>query len=173
MSSPIRVPGGTAQPTSPPAEHARCNHERVEVRKRTQSNGVLIAARQCLACGSNLGAVPKKTLQTVTGLPEWDNDLNKRYWEQRHARVQAATEARNLEWWAWYDDYLRSAKWHAKRDAVLRRDNYVCRGCGTNRAVQVHHLTYARVGREMLFDLVSVCKDCHATIHEQESTDGF
>jgi hypothetical protein len=30
----------------------------------------------------------------------------------------------------------------------------------------VHHLTYERVGYEDLDDLVSVCEDCHETVHQ-------
>lgn len=31
--------------------------------------------------------------------------------------------------------------------------------------VEVHHLTYERVGYEMLFDLISVCDPCHEQLH--------
>lgn len=176
MGFPIQVPGGLPFPDEPQyPSFPRCEHQRVDVRKRRQSNNVLVAVRQCVTCGANCGAVRKDSLQTVTGLPEWDDDLQKTYretvaadWE---AKRNAAAAARNRQWWEWYNDYLNSPKWHAKRAAVLKRDNYVCRGCGTNRAVQVHHLDYKRVGKEMLFDLVSICLECHNAIHEQGDRD--
>jgi len=50
--------------------------------------------------------------------------------------------------------------------AVLERDLRLCQGCRQRPATQVHHQTYRRVGREMLFDLVAVCDECHDAIHE-------
>ncbi len=36
-----------------------------------------------------------------------------------------------------------------------------------NRAEDVHHLTYARLYDEMLFDLIAVCRDCHERLHPE------
>ena len=90
--------------------------------------------------------------------------------EVRQARWRADQERRDREWWQWYDKYLASPEWLARRHAVLKRDGHLCQGCLRNTATQVHHLTYERVGGEMLFDLVSVCKACHEKIHEKLST---
>ena len=35
-------------------------------------------------------------------------------------------------------------------------------------ATQVHHLTYAHLGDELLFELISVCDDCRKRIHHSE-----
>jgi hypothetical protein len=35
-----------------------------------------------------------------------------------------------------------------------------------NWAVDVHHQTYDRLYNEMCFDLVAVCRECHAKIHK-------
>jgi hypothetical protein len=64
-----------------------------------------------------------------------------------------------------YDLYMSSPEWTDKRKAVLRRAHGICEGCGRRPAIQAHHLTYQRFGREMLFDLVAVCLECHALIH--------
>jgi len=45
----------------------------------------------------------------------------------------------------------------------MKRDNHAC-PCG-ERAVNVHHITYERVGREANADLISVCRECHERIH--------
>lgn len=71
---------------------------------------------------------------------------------------------RTAEWWAKYDEYLRSATWAEKRVKVLERDQYLCQACRDRRAVQVHHLTYRHVFNEPLFDLVAVCVTCHELI---------
>jgi 5-methylcytosine-specific restriction endonuclease McrA len=86
-------------------------------------------------------------------------------WAVRSAQYQAEQERKNREWWERYDKYLASPEWLALRRAVLKRDGHLCQGCLQNAATQVHHLTYERVGDEMLFDLVSVCKACHEKIH--------
>lgn len=67
-----------------------------------------------------------------------------------------------------HGDYLRSPEWRAKRDAVLRRDGYMCQACLQNQAVQVHHKTYRHWGNEPLFDLVAVCEICHDEITKMD-----
>lgn len=158
---------------------AECRHERVEVRKRQHSDGSTHVVEQCLACGKQTRAVPKvKWIRDgimPSRLPEWQEEVRQDYWKRRrveweenYKREQAG---KNAEWWAWYNRYLESPQWKALRVKVLRRDKFVCQGCGTAGATQVHHLTYKRVGREMLFDLVSVCDTCHDSIHAAEEAD--
>jgi hypothetical protein len=35
-----------------------------------------------------------------------------------------------------------------------------------------HHLTYAHLGDELLFELISVCDDCHARLHTAKTEIG-
>jgi len=64
------------------------------------------------------------------------------------------------------DTYLKSDAWQRKRYVVLKRDNWRCVNCG-GRATQVHHTRYAKynIGREPIEWLVSICNDCHESIH--------
>lgn len=68
-----------------------------------------------------------------------------------------------------YPHYLRSAHW-----ADVRRE-YQSSGlpqdcfCGETEGIQLHHMTYERVGREELADLTPVCPTCHAMIHALEA----
>ena len=73
-------------------------------------------------------------------------------------------------WWDWYSAYLRSPEWAAKRQRVLERDSFLCQyqNCRAI-ATEVHHLTYERVGEELLEDLLSVCGGCHTCIHGRRS----
>lgn len=73
--------------------------------------------------------------------------------------------AKGAEWWTVYTQYLRSEKWKRKRLRVLQRDGFRCRLCKQRKATTVHHLTYSRVGREWLRDLISVCSLCHSQKH--------
>jgi hypothetical protein len=67
--------------------------------------------------------------------------------------------------WGWYNEYLASPQWQAKRVAVIRRDR-VCQGCG-GEGNHCHHLSYDDVGREFLFQLMLLCEDCHDRWHLQ------
>jgi len=60
----------------------------------------------------------------------------------------------------WYDHYLRSEQWQQKRQAILERDGH-CVKCFRERSLVVHHLTYKRVGNELLEDLITLCRQCH------------
>jgi len=62
--------------------------------------------------------------------------------------------------------YLKSALWQDKRKLVLARDNCHCVDCGANHNLQVHHLRYTHLGKELLDDLVTVCGDCHFKRHK-------
>jgi 5-methylcytosine-specific restriction endonuclease McrA len=64
-----------------------------------------------------------------------------------------------------YSEYLISDQWKDKRHLVLLRDNNVCKSCFSAPATLVHHKTYIHVFDEPLFDLESVCKECHDKIH--------
>ena len=75
-------------------------------------------------------------------------------------------EPRKREWWRKYNAYLLSDAWRTKRALVLERSGYNCEGCGAVRACQVHHLTYAHVGNEFLWELKAVCNACHERLHE-------
>lgn len=64
------------------------------------------------------------------------------------------------------NEYLQSDDWRRKRYVVLKRDNWRCVYCGAP-ATQVHHKRYAKknIGKEPIKWLVSVCRDCHDSIH--------
>ncbi len=61
-----------------------------------------------------------------------------------------------------YQKYLLSNEWRDIRKLALERDRYICQICNKV-AEEVHHLTYAHLGHEYLFELVSLCQDCHET----------
>ena len=147
-----------------------CEHNSQETRMRTLSNGRLQPAIQCLVCGSQVRAVKNGT-PTVG---PWDETLQGRYCDLRNAeyeRVRRQRQDQSDQWWEKYDAYLLTETWRSKRARVLARDNYLCQACGTKVATQVHHLTYKRVFDEPLFDLVSVCENCHWKLHRDHPVD--
>ena len=69
---------------------------------------------------------------------------------------------------AQYRAYLQSPAWKAIRQQVLVRDAYACTTCGATSGksiIEVHHLTYERFGHELLEDLITLCRPCHAKVH--------
>ena len=70
-----------------------------------------------------------------------------------------------------YREYLRSPEWRRTRRFALDRAGYRCQLCGkAQRGLQVHHLTYQRLGFEEPDDLVALCDDCHAAQHAGEES---
>lgn len=164
-------------PASPPAVQPSvqqtCEHAAEEARRFTASNGVAHFRVQCLDCGAHVRSVKKAELRCAPDqLAEWDEALRLDYWkrqsEARRAQYEAERQQESAEWWARYDGYLQSTAWERKRDLVLRRDDYRCQANVDERcartASQVHHLTYAHLGQEPLFDLIAVCTPCHGAI---------
>ena len=50
-------------------------------------------------------------------------------------------------WLIWYRTYLQSDAWKRKRAKVLKGAGYKCEVCHRNKATNVHHLSYDRVGK--------------------------
>jgi hypothetical protein len=78
---------------------------------------------------------------------------------------------------AWYEDYLASAHWQRTRIKKLLaadiNDQWSlirCErtGCGLYvplQAINIHHITYKRVGKERPEDLAVFCRSCHGVEH--------
>lgn len=150
-----------------------CKHEQSEIRRKTVSRtGVPMYARQCLACGQQVGQwVKLAEIPDPAGAKPWDGELAESEFSIASAVREEARRtqlSRTSEWWGNYKLYLNSPTWQSKRERVLIRDKYQCQACCRAKATQVHHLTYANVdfkGGEPLFELVSVCEPCHQRLH--------
>ena len=58
--------------------------------------------------------------------------------------------------------YIRTSHWKEIRAQAKIRDGFCCVRCGAaDRRLEVHHLTYDRIGRELLDDVVTLCQPCH------------
>lgn len=62
-----------------------------------------------------------------------------------------------------YTRYLLGEHWLAFSRSVRQKR---CFCCGVGRDLQVHHITYDRLGRERASDVVTVCGGCHSSIHK-------
>jgi hypothetical protein len=60
-----------------------------------------------------------------------------------------------------YQKYLASREWALLKKQVRERCRGKCERCKTGDYESTHHLTYTRIGRELLDDLQAVCNRCH------------
>lgn len=65
-----------------------------------------------------------------------------------------------------YHAYLQSSAWRARRNRRLQMAQWRCEACQGRRDLEVHHLTYARIGREWDQDLRVLCHACHNAEHQ-------
>ena len=126
--------------------------------------------RQCVTCGHSTSGPTKQSVLVEAGvvisdLPPFDRELQDRWDAERRLSRGVERHDRNRRWWADYDRYLASPAWRDRRARVMERDQYQCQGCLEKTATEVHHLTYARAGNELLFDLIALCADCHGRAH--------
>lgn len=70
-----------------------------------------------------------------------------------------------------YYEYLKTEAWQAQRLRVFRRDGFKCVCCGAAKNLDVHHITYKRLGAEELEDLATLCRTCHEKVHNGELQD--
>jgi hypothetical protein len=62
----------------------------------------------------------------------------------------------------WYRNvYLRSPHWRTRRARAIALAGGRCERCGKPGRLEVHHLTYKRLGRERDRDLRALCHPCH------------
>lgn len=156
-----------------------CKHPATAIRWRVRTDGTGCWVRQCLTCGSQAGpqlSGKSKEVLALTKKTPFDTALQERYDERRKAHWQTQQEAerqadlqKRREWWAWYNEYLKSPEWRARRKMVLQRARNMCEGCKSKLATQVHHLSYEHVGDELLFELVAVCDECHRKLHPDKA----
>lgn len=68
-----------------------------------------------------------------------------------------------------YVRHLRSPQWQRTRLAAIRRSGGRCSHCGVAAPLDVHHLTYDRLGKERSSDVVALCRTCHNRVHGKRS----
>lgn len=60
-----------------------------------------------------------------------------------------------------YFRYLASREWTLLKNRLHKRSGGICERCKGAKAAEAHHLTYERIGRELLTDLIHLCSMCH------------
>ena len=165
----------------------KCEHNVVEITKRTIAGGSVQFMRQCNRCGKPIGGAIKKEIAFKENIgqelkafnqelyKDWEQNQNNEFStifndqkkeKEKIDQIFGVEERRDKEkFFDVYNQHLKSEKWKATREKVLKRANYICEGCLEERATQVHHIDYKNVGDELLFQLVAICEKCHDKCH--------
>ena len=141
-------------------EGAVCMHPRVKLVWVPTGESQKQLRYQCFDCGCLNGkAIAHSKAKPNTELVDFEAlDRYHREYQERYDQFRQDRKTR-------YAEYLDSDQWRALRERVFRRAGGTCEGCGLHPATQVHHLTYAHIFSEFLFELVAVCDDCHRLTH--------
>ena len=83
----------------------------------------------------------------------------------RHHRLRHGDHAE-------YELWLRSRTWRALRTRLIKQSDGACEHCGRNYLVvlELHHLTYARLGCELDDDIEVLCRLCHEQADDARRT---
>lgn len=69
-----------------------------------------------------------------------------------------------------YRDYLTTQHWEDTRKRKLSLVGGRCEKCPRSAPLEVHHLTYERLGEERMEDLQTLCRICHCREHGRVPT---
>lgn len=152
-----------------------CAHPRKVIVRWSNAGGQIVHKRYCQDCGTALSNFIATADAEREGVSNVEKDriasISNAYRSERGARLEQiandAAERMQPNNRATYDDYLRSDQWKRKAALVLRRANYVCEGCLSRPATEVHHITYQNLHREFAWELRAVCAACHTRCHER------
>ncbi len=159
--------------------HKPCsNHNLVYVRYQNYG-GSWHLKKQCFTCGQLEGRYyPKHNVHEFDLLPVADLELAEKFdyvdaeqWNQLFIRYEKKrkqiTREKSLDKFLQeHNEYLRTPEWQKRRKLVLERDKHVCQSCLEKPATEVHHKSYRYWKNEPLFELISVCRECHGAITE-------
>lgn len=158
-------------------QNSYCTHESKSIYRATIKHGLMRVGEYCDRCGASFGpAKPQKDKEWVESLPWLPEGLNGNYEREKRAELRQMElelarkqQAERGKFTESYIAYLNSPEWKSKRQLVIKRCNNVCEGCGQAEVQEVHHLTYAHLTNEFLFELVGLYKPCHERIEQSKS----
>ena len=141
-----------------------CTHEKTTIRWRNRSVGLI--GIQCDECGRHVGKWLKHSeVNNPESLDDWIEDVKPMETTERMPVTDADGTVLKYVDRETYNKYLSSDVWKRRREKVILRAGGVCEGCLTAPASEVHHLTYRNIYREFAFELVALCRSCHARAH--------
>lgn len=157
-----------------------CTHEKSSLVKMKVNDGYRVR-RMCSSCYTIFGTFVKQAGLDMSSIKEVNKESYDRWHEEQERRSSKRINEIRDRREAWkkqrffenYNKYLNSPAWKERREEVLKRDNYLCQSCLKARATQVHHLSYKHWGDEPLFELISVCAECHERITRMDQIENL
>jgi hypothetical protein len=153
------------------------------------ADGRKVIQVQCVACLRRIGGAlkqPHRSFGTALGEPggDWLASLSLNELVERHRRLAAYAQLLEGIWSRYtfkpkgdtdplsvysehvrrdrYNERLRRPDWQLLRKRIIERAHGQCELCGVSGSLDVHHLNYARFGKELPEDLAAVCRVCHS-----------
>ena len=148
-----------------------CAHENREIRHRIIKDNRPTYVSQCVRCGHTSTPVKAAEVKRLgIEIPEYDYRRQEHWHRAKSLAYEIARNRLKTEMEAEYSTYRKSPAWEALREKVFERCDNKCELCEKSQATEVHHLTYERIGKEELSDLLGVCRPCHELIHGKKIT---
>jgi hypothetical protein len=139
-----------------------CNHD-TAILTRRRVNAAVTIHLQCQRCGKSLsGALPRADHYFFQGYPEWNAELQEKYWEGQKKEFEDKRPQRRQD----YQAFLSTPEWRTLRHKVLQRAQFPCECCLSDGAVEVHHDGYSDGWLPPAWKLRAVCRSCHERLHE-------
>jgi hypothetical protein len=145
-----------------------CEFKNIKVVQFELENGSFRKANCCINCLKNFSNVKKET-------PHF---MFVSYSERQKIRESIRAEFDKLyssvrdtkkHYKQRYYEYLRSDEWKKKRLERLKIDNFTCQSCGNKSGrLDVHHTTYDTLYNESIYDIITLCNQCHFKLHEND-----
>lgn len=110
--------------------------------------------------------LPESRLVVSPSAPPKKGNKQKKWHKKR--RKQFQKPKKRLVWEGNYSDYLLTNHWKETRKTAIKHHGNKCHDCGADRNLEVHHLTYKRLGREKMRDLQVLCYNCHRLRHKDK-----
>lgn len=85
------------------------------------------------------------------------------HWRSDRKRTTKIRKAKRVV----YAVYIQSAAWKRFRERAIRSRGGHCEKCPATHPLEVHHLTYERLGRERLSDVQVLCEFHHSLVDEK------
>lgn len=63
--------------------------------------------------------------------------------------------------------YIQGDRWKERKAAYYKKHGKKCAACLETNNVDLHHMTYKRLGNEWDEDLVPLCRNCHNAFHRE------
>lgn len=80
---------------------------------------------------------------------------------------QQTEEELKVKYGGRYGAYLKTEHWKITRAYMSKKYDGKCEVCGSDNKINIHHLTYERMGAETEDDLMCLCESCHKAVHSK------